>query len=63
MEVKKYFTAILAALIVVALAVATIVYSLLKTAPEDLVELDPVGVEVPDHPPFVPEPTSLPPSN
>lgn len=63
MEAKKYFSTILAALIVLAVAVAAFVYSAVKTTPEDMVDLDPVDVEVPDYPPFVPAPTAPPPSN
>ncbi|MFC1615519.1 hypothetical protein ACFL21_00105 [Patescibacteria group bacterium] len=53
-ETKNYFTMVIAALIVVAIAVASIVYSLLRTEPEDIdIDVienisDNVGTEVDD---------------
>lgn len=70
---KKYFPAVIAALIAVAVIVGFFVYNSLKTGPEDLgyiivedldgtVMLDPVGVEGPSGPPSVPFPSYPPPN-
>lgn len=72
---NKYFTTVIAALIIIAVAIATFVYSLLKSGPEDvggilLENVDGVttanpsgGLATPTSEPFVAPPTTPPPSN
>lgn len=66
---KKYFAIIYSALIIIAIAVSTFIYSLLKTEPEDLVEtsyvenvngIDPSGGAFPNGPPNVAPPKAPP---
>lgn len=69
---KKYFTSVYAALIVIALLIGGFIYSLVKNTPENIDEIiypetkngtpiiNPSGDLVPNKPPYVEPPTSLP---
>ncbi len=70
---KKYFTTVIAALITLAVVIGAIVYSSLRTSPENLdyiivenldgtVMVDPVGTDGPTGPPSVPFPSYPPPN-
>ncbi len=73
-KTARYFTFVYAALIILTFAVASFVYSLIKTTPVELEDIiietsdngttaiSPGGGMVPDGPPFAPNPTSPPPS-
>ncbi|MBD3361141.1 hypothetical protein GF366_05070 [Candidatus Peregrinibacteria bacterium] len=74
-KAHRYFAIVYAALVILAVAIAGFVYSLLKTTPEDLApetveynneevpSVDPSGSAVPSGPPNVPPPTYPPPNN
>jgi len=73
---KKYFSSVIAAMFLIALAVFALVYSLLKTNPEDIpvetlktsqvnseIHVNPSDTIGPTMSPTVPFPTVAPPSN
>ncbi|MDA1060751.1 MAG: hypothetical protein O3B47_03080 [bacterium] len=64
MKPGKYLTTMIAALIVIAIAVASFIFSLVNGDPEipgpDLIETQEDNVGFPDHKPNIPKPTSPP---